>query len=191
MIPATDIDIDTADRRLVLDLFTHTVAVIKRNNKTVKHNTGVYFHKMPSEPFTGMATIDHKEAEDRGFFKLDILNLSLYKDIKTPQQLDELMAIEPQWDLLTHDEFTDMLFHVKGHGDILRRLKPTNIIQLASVLAIIRPAKRHLVDSSWDKIQSDVWVPPTDGTYYFKKSHAVAYAHAIVVQMNQLVETLT
>ena len=84
-----------------------------------------------------------------------------------------------------------MLFHVKGHGDILRRLKPTNIIQLASVLAIIRPAKRHLVDSSWDKIQSDVWVPPTDGTYYFKKSHAVAYAHAIVVQMNQLVETLT
>ena len=146
---------------------------------------------MPSEPFTGMATIDHKEAEDRGFFKLDILNLSLYKDIKTPQQLDELMAIEPQWDLLTHDEFTDMLFHVKGHGDILRRLKPTNIIQLASVLAIIRPAKRHLVDSSWDKIQSDVWVPPTDGTYYFKKSHAVAYAHAIVVQMNQLVETLT
>lgn len=191
MIPATDIDIDTADRRRVLELFPHTVAVIKRDNKTVKHNTGVYFHKMPSEPFTGMATIDHKEAEDRGFFKLDILNLSLYKDIKTPDQLDELMKIDPQWDLLTHDEFTDMLFHVKGHGDILRKLKPTNIIQLAAVLAIIRPAKRHLVDSDWNTIMKQVWIPPTDGTYYFKKSHAVAYAHVVVVQMNQLVETLT
>ena len=25
---------------------------------------------------------------------------------------------------------------------------------------------------------------PTDGSYFFKKSHAVAYAQAIVVQMN-------
>ena len=191
MIPATDIDIDTADRNRVLELFPHTVAVIKRDNKTVKHNTGVYFHKMPSEPFTGMATIDHKEAEDRGFFKLDILNLSLYKNIKTPEQLDELMEIEPKWDLLAHDEFIDMLFHVKGHGDILRKLKPTNITQLAAVLAIIRPAKRHLVDSDWDTIMKQVWIPPTDGTYYFKKSHAVAYAHVVVVQMNQLVDTLT
>jgi DNA polymerase III alpha subunit len=138
-----------------------------------------------------MATIDHKEAEDRGFFKLDILNLSLYKDIKTPDQLDELMQIEPQWDLLTHNEFTDMLFHVNGHGDILRKLKPTNITQLAAVLAIIRPAKRHLVDSDWDTIMKQVWIPPTDGTYYFKKSHAIAYAHVVVVQMNQLVATLT
>jgi hypothetical protein len=191
MIPATDIDIDTADRRRVLELFPHTVAVIKRDKKTVKHNTGVYFHNIPSDPFTGMATIDHKEAEDRGFFKLDILNLSLYKDIKTPDQLDELMQIEPQWDLLTHNEFTDMLFHVNGHGDILRKLKPTNITQLAAVLAIIRPAKRHLVDSDWDTIMKQVWIPPTDGTYYFKKSHAIAYAHVVVVQMNQLVATLT
>ena len=30
----------------------------------------------------------------------------------------------------------------------------------------------------------DVWVRPTDGSYFFKKSHAVAYAQAIVVQMN-------
>ena len=30
----------------------------------------------------------------------------------------------------------------------------------------------------------DVWVRPTDGSYLFKKSHAIAYAQAIVVQMN-------
>ena len=73
----------------------------------------------------------------------------------------------------------------------MRKLKPTNITQLAAVLAIIRPAKRHLVDSDWDTIMKQVWIPPTDGTYYFKKSHAVAYAHVVVVQMNQLVDTLT
>ena len=32
----------------------------------------------------------------------------------------------------------------------------------------------------------EVWSRPTDGSYFFKKSHAVAYAQAIVVQMNML-----
>ena len=30
----------------------------------------------------------------------------------------------------------------------------------------------------------EVWKKPKDGSYFFKKSHAIAYAHAIVVQMN-------
>ena len=33
-------------------------------------------------------------------------------------------------------------------------------------------------------ILKEVWIKPTDGSYFFKKSHAVAYAQAIVVQMN-------
>ena len=56
--------------------------------------------------------------------------------------------------------------------------------QLAAVLAIIRPAKRGLMYKNWVDILKDVWIKPTDGSYFFKKSHAVAYAHAIVVQMN-------
>jgi len=36
----------------------------------------------------------------------------------------------------------------------------------------------------WSAILQDVWIRPTDGSYFFKKSHAVAYAQAIVVQMN-------
>ena len=35
-----------------------------------------------------------------------------------------------------------------------------------------------------------VWTKPEDGSYYFKKAHAVAYAHAIVVHMNLLCEQL-
>jgi len=183
MIPATDIDIDTADRKKILQLFNHTTAVIDRNGKKTKHNTGVYFHKMPSDPFTGMATIDHKEAEDRGFFKIDVLNVGLYKDVKSPDHLDRLMEIEPQWHLLEHDEFSDLLFHVNGHGDILRKLKPRS-------LAVIRPAKRYLLNAEWPVIEREVWVKPQNDDYYFKKSHAIAYAQAVAVQMNLLCEEL-
>ena len=68
------------------------------------------------------------------------------------------------------------------------KLKPKNIEQLAAVLAIIRPAKRHLVDSDWAKIEQEVWQKPLDNSYFFKKAHAFGYAHAIVLQMNLLVD---
>jgi len=35
-----------------------------------------------------------------------------------------------------------------------------------------------------------VWVAPTDGSYYFKKAHAIAYAVRVVVHMNLLCEQL-
>ena len=35
-----------------------------------------------------------------------------------------------------------------------------------------------------------VWTKPKDGSYFFKKAHAVAYAHAIVVHMNLICEQL-
>ena len=77
MIVNTDIDIDIANRDKLLELINNTPAMIKRDNKEVKHNTGVYFHEMPSNPYTGFATIDHKEAEKMGYFKIDLLNVSV------------------------------------------------------------------------------------------------------------------
>ena len=188
MIPATDIDIDTADRKRKLELFDHTTAVIERDGKKLKHNTGVYFHKMPKDPFTGLSTIDHKIAEDKGFFKIDILNLGLYKDVKDNEHLTQLMEREPLWELLEHKDFVDQLFHLNGHSELLKQLKPQSVEQLAATLAIIRPAKRHLQNQKWQTIMNEVWIKPEDDSYYFKKSHAIAYAHAVVVQMNLLCE---
>ena len=34
-----------------------------------------------------LSTIDYEKAEDRGYFKLDFLNVSLYKDIKDEEHL--------------------------------------------------------------------------------------------------------
>jgi len=182
-----DIDIDFADRSIVLDKITHRVA---RMNEDKKHNTGVYVTECPHNPVDNLCTIDYKTAEDRGYFKLDFLNVSIYKDIRDEEHLLELMNKEPLWELLEHDEFVNSVFHLSGHGDVLRILKPTNVEDLAAVLAIIRPAKRHLVNESWTTIRKEVWTKPTDGSYYFKKAHAVSYAMACVVHMNLVCEDL-
>ena len=179
-----DVDIDFVDRDKVLKLFEHIPATIMKEDKIEKHKTGVYFHKIPKNPITGHASLDYKKAEDRGYFKIDCLNVSIYKDIKDEEQLVELMIKEPDWRILNEKCYVDELFHLNGHFNIVSKLKPQSIEQLAAVLAIIRPAKRHLLNRSWDEIMKDVWVRPTDGSYFFKKSHAVAYAQAIVVQMN-------
>jgi hypothetical protein len=69
-------------------------------------------------------------------------------------------------------------------------MKPQSIEQLAAVLAIIRPAKRYLIGKDWATVNAEVWQKPSDDEYYFKKAHAVAYAAAIVVQMNLICEGL-
>ena len=74
-----DVDIDFFDRDGVLKLFKHTPATIIKEEKIEKHKTGVYFHAVPEHPVTGHSTIDYKEAEDRGYFKIDCLNVSIYK----------------------------------------------------------------------------------------------------------------
>ena len=181
-----DVDIDFFDRDGVLKLFKHTPATIIKEDKTEKHKTGVYFHAVPEHPVTGHSSLDYKKAEDRGYFKIDCLNVSIYKDIKSEQELVELMIQEPDWDMLQDQNVVDQLFHLNGHYSIVSKLKPKTIEQLAAVLAIIRPAKRTLMYKEWEEIMREVWVKPTDGSYFFKKSHAVAYAQAIVVQMNLL-----
>ena len=179
-----DVDIDFYDRDGVLKLFKHTPATIIKENKTEKHKTGVYFHAVPEHPVTGHSSLDYKKAEDRGYFKIDCLNVSIYKNVKSEQELVELMIQEPDWDMLKDATVVDQLFHLNGHFNIVNKLEPKTIEQLAAVLAIIRPAKRGLMYKDWVDIMKEVWVKPTDGSYFFKKSHAIAYAQAIVVQMN-------
>ena len=187
-----DIDIDFADRDHALKFIKHIPAAIKDTNGTFKkHNTGVYCTPIPHNPVNNLSNIDYKEAEERGYFKLDFLNVSIYKDVKDEEHLKTLMETEPLWDLLEQDDFSSLLFHVNGHGSILRQMKPTTILQLAAVLAMIRPAKRHLIGESWTTVMETIWTKPEDGEYYFKKAHAVAYAMAVVVQMNLICESIS
>lgn len=186
MIVNTDIDIDIADRDKLLNLIKNVPATINDKGKVRKHNTGVYFHEIPSNPFNGMASLDYKEAEDLGYFKIDVLNVNLYKNVKDRNHLRQLINMEPIWELLEHKEVVEQCFHIHNHFDVVQKMKPTSVDQLAAVLAVIRPAKRHLLGKTWNEILADVWIKPSDDSYYFKKAHAHAYALAIVVQLNLL-----
>ena len=183
-----DIDIDFADRDIVLSKLKHRVAKLGTGKK---HNTGVYTTEVPHNPVDNLSTIEHKTAEERGYFKLDFLNVSIYKDVRDEAHLTELMERKPIWQLLEHTDFSDKVFHLNGHNELLKQLKPSSVDQLAATLAIIRPAKRHLANESWETIMKEVWTKPTDGEYYFKKAHAFAYAVSVVVHMNLLCEKLS
>jgi DNA polymerase III alpha subunit len=186
-----DIDIDFIDREQALKLFTHTPASRLDNGKIVKHNTGVYLHEVPVDPISGLCAVPYDKADAEGYFKIDFLNVGIYKGVRDENHLVYLMNQEPLWDLLLDDEFTNNLFHVNGHGNILRQMRPDSIEKLAAVLAVIRPAKRSLIGKEWSFVLADVWTKPTNNEYYFKKSHAIAYAHAIVVQMNLICEQIS
>jgi hypothetical protein len=186
-----DIDVDFADRSQALRCLKNIAASRTENDKTVKHNTGVYFHEVPFDPIKNICSIPHDQAEEQGYFKIDFLNVNIYKDVKDEAHLTQLMATEPLWDLLQQDEFVDLLFHINGYGHVLRQMNPQSIEQLAAVLAVIRPSKKYLVGKDWDTVLAEVWQRPSNNEYYFKKSHSVAYAIAIVVQMNLICEKIS
>jgi hypothetical protein len=183
-----DIDIDFADRTKILEKLKHRVAKLGTGKK---HNTGIYATEIPHNPIDLLSTIDHDTAEDRGYFKLDFLNVSIYTEVENEAHLNALMEKEPLWQLLEHEDFSEKVFHLNGHNALLKQLKPSSVEQLAATLAIIRPAKRHLADKDWKTIMDEVWTKPTNGEYYFKKAHAISYAMACVVHINLLCEQIS
>lgn len=186
----SDIDIDLGDRTQALAHIGHVPASILRDGKLVKHNSGIYVTDIPVDPFTGQASIDYQAAEARGYVKLDLLNVSLYTQIKSEEHLTELMNKEPAWDQLYDAEFFARLIHVGSHYDTLLKMPEAvnTIPRMAMFLSVIRPAKRHLIGRKWAEVAATVWDKPSDDGYYFKKSHAVSYAHLVVVNMNLLTQ---
>ena len=184
----SDIDVDFGDRTQALNLLKHTPAGILRDGKLIKHNTGVYVTDIPVDPFTGVASIDYESAELRGYTKLDFLNVSLYTQIKNEAHLQELIAQEPAWERLYDPEFCGKLIHIGNHYRTLLQMPEAvdSIPRMAMFLSVIRPAKRHLIGLPWAEVAKTVWEKPVDDSYFFKKSHSLAYAHLVVVNMNLL-----
>ena len=184
----SDIDIDFPDRDQALAVLKTTPASILRNGRLIKHNTGVYPTAITTDPFTGQASIDYEAAEERGYMKLDFLNVSLYTQIKSEQHLQELIEQEPDWASLYDPEFCGKLIHIGNHYKTLIQMPEavTSIPRLMMFLAIIRPAKRHLIGLPWKEVAKTIWETPSDGSYGFKQSHSCAYAHLVAVNMNLL-----
>ena len=184
----SDIDIDFADRAKILAVLPHTSASIIRDGKLTKHNTGVYFTGIPQDPFAAQASLDYNMAEDLGYVKLDFLNVNLYNQVRDEAHLVQLMACEPDWAKLYDPEFCQQLMHIGAHYETLIRMPEAvnSIPRLAMFLAVIRPAKRHLIGLPWKEVATTIWDQPSDGSYAFKRSHSVAYSQLVAVHMNLL-----
>lgn len=186
-----DIDIDFPDRKKILDIIKHIPARLEDGKK---HNTGVYCHEIPYNPLTDTASLDYKLAEERGYFKIDFLNVGAYAGVRNEAHIIELLDNEPLWDLLYEKDVCDQLFHINGYHNLLKELKPESIIELAMVLAMIRPGKKHLIpickENGFQAINNEIWTK-TEDAYFFKKAHAVSYASVIVVQLNLICEKIS
>jgi hypothetical protein len=184
----SDIDIDFGDRDKLLSLIKHTPAAMRNVTPNRKHATGVYVTDIPYDPINDMASIDYTEADKRGYFKLDLLNVHVYSQVRDEMHLIELMG-DPNWSRLKDKNFVEKLIHLNNQYYNLQKMpEPIDSIpRLAMFLAVIRPGKKHLIGKNWVEVAKTVWDKGTDG-YTFKKSHSLAYSQLVVVHMNLLCE---
>jgi len=192
MIRSGDIDIDLPDRIAALAVLKHTPASIKSTvGPYTRHNSGIYVTDIPINPITGFAAIDHKTAEERDYVKIDLLNMSVYQQVRDEAHLIALVEKEPLWEKLYDKEFCQQLTHIGNHHHTLLKMpeKVNSIPRLAMFISIIRPGKSHLVGLPWGEVAKTIWDKTSEG-YSFKKSHGIAYSHLIVLNMNLLVEKI-
>lgn len=187
---SADIDIDVPNRESVLKLIPHVAAMQLVNGVPRRHNSGIYVTSIPQDPVAGIATIDHETADRRGYFKIDLLNMSVYQLVKDQQHYDFLLSRTPPWSRLWQDSnWAQQLVHVGNYTDLLDSMRPDSIPRMAAFISIIRPGKAHLQNQPWDLVFDSVWDGDDSRGYIFKKSHAIGYATLVALHMNLLDST--
>lgn len=181
---SADIDIDVPDRARVLDIIKHTVA--RQSNGRV-HNSGIYVTKIPRDTANNCAALDYETAEQRGYFKIDILNMGVYQLIKDPDHYQQLLSANIPWSRLWQDiEWAKQLVHIGNYTDLLIEMQPDSIPRMAAFISIIRPGKAHLQKLPWNQIFESVWDGDESRGYVFKHSHAIGYAELVALHMRIL-----
>jgi hypothetical protein len=184
---SADIDLDFGDRETVLKLIQHTSAQQLHQGQVRKHNSGLYVTDIPYDPVNQCAAIDYETAEQRGYFKIDFLNMSVYTLIKSPEHYQTVLKQEPPWSRLwTDTEWAQQLAHIGNYTTLLQSMKPDSIPRMAAFISIIRPGKAHLQNRPWNQVFESVWDGNDNRGYTFKKAHAVSYAALVALHMNLL-----
>jgi hypothetical protein len=184
---SADIDLDLADRDQVLKLIDAVSARQSHQGQVRRHNSGIYVTDIPYDPVNQCAAIDYEQAEERGYFKIDLLNMSVYQLIKSPEQYQELLSKDPPWERLwTDPDWAKQLVHVGNYTALLESMKPDSIPRMAAFIAIIRPGKAHLQNKPWAEVFDTVWDGDSSRGFVFKKSHSISYAALVALHMNLL-----
>jgi len=184
---SADIDIDLADRDQLLQLIQAVPARQVNQGQVRRHNSGIYVTDIPLDPVNACAAIDYETAEQLGYFKIDLLNMSVYHLVQNQDHYDQMLAQEPPWDRLrTDSEWATQLAHIGNYTDLLKIMKPDSIPRMAAFISIIRPGKAHLQNLSWEQVFASVWDGDNSRGFVFKKSHAISYAALVALHMNLL-----
>jgi hypothetical protein len=184
---SADIDIDFANRDQLLQLIHATPARQLHQGQVRRHNSGVYVTDIPYDAVNKCAAIEYEQAEQLGYFKIDLLNMSVYQLIKDPAHYQAMLATTPPWERLWTDaEWASKLVHVGNYTDLLNTMRPDSIPRLAALISIIRPGKAHLQNKSWTEVFETVWDGDDSRGFVFKKSHAISYSILVTLHMNLL-----
>ena len=184
---SADIDIDMPDRSKLLELIQHVPARQTVDGRPRRHNSGIYVTDIPRDIVNGCAAIDYESAESRGYFKIDLLNMSVYQLIQDPEHYEQMLGQEPPWSRLWTDApWASQLVHVGNYVDLLREMQPDSIPRMAAFISIIRPGKAHLQRRPWAEVFASVWDGDASRGFVFKKSHAISYAMLVKLHMNIL-----
>lgn len=184
---SSDIDIDFADRDHVLKLIKHIPARMNSQSRVRRHNSGIYVTDIPYDAVNQCAAIDYEAADQRGYFKLDFLNMGVYQLVKDPAHYEEMMRREPPWARIWEDSaWASQLVHVGNYTGLLTSMKPDSVPRMAAFISVIRPGKAHLQDRPWEEVFTTVWDGDDSRGYSFKKSHALSYSMLVVLHMNLL-----
>lgn len=184
---AADIDIDLADREQLLKLIQATPARQLTQGQVRRHNSGVYVTDIPYDPVHDCAAIDYETAEELGYFKIDLLNMTVYQLVKSPEHYQEMLDQTPPWDRLwTDSEWAAKLVHVGNYTELLKSMKPDSIPRMAAFISIIRPGKAHLQNRPWAEVFDSVWDGDDSKGFVFKHAHAIGYAALVALHMNLL-----
>jgi len=181
-----DIDIDFADRKNIVDLIKHTAARQENSGVIRKHNSGVFVTDIPIDPINNCSSIDYREAENRGYFKLDFLNQSVYELIQDQDHYDRMLAKPTDWDRLLDKFFCEHVVHIGNYTDLVADMRPDSIERMAAFIAIIRPGKAHLQRQLWSTVFASVWDGDDSRGFVFKKSHSISYAKLVALHINLL-----
>ena len=184
---SADIDLDFADRESILKLIDSVPARQMHQGQVRRHNSGVYVTDIPYDPVNQCAAIDYELAEQRGYFKIDFLNMTVYNLVKSPEHYSEMQAQEPPWARLwTDSAWASQLAHIGNYTGLLATMRPDSIPRMAAFISIIRPGKAHLQNRPWAEVFESVWNGDDSRGYTFKKAHAISYAALVALHMNLL-----
>jgi hypothetical protein len=184
---SADIDIDLANRDQLLKLIQVTPARQVVQNLVRRHNSGVYPTNIPYDPVNACASIDYETAEQLGYFKIDLLNMSVYQLIQSPEHYEQMLEVTPPWARLWTDTgWAKQLVHIGNYTELLQTMQPDSIPRMAAFISIIRPGKAHLQNQPWDRVFESVWDGDDSRGFVFKHAHAVGYAALVALHMNLL-----